>query len=78
MVQTAQQFQVLGGNKTPFSADGVDKPVFFQLLIRALGRNDADLQVFGELADRRQGVALVQLPVDNLFLDLPRDLLVDR
>ena len=66
------------GNKAAPARLGQDKAVALQILIRALCRDDADAQLLRQQADTGQRVPGVQHTGQDLLLDLPRDLRVDR
>lgn len=74
----AQQGGVLLGDKAAPALLGQDKAVALQILIRALRCDDADAQLPGQKPDAGQCVAGAQRAGQDLLLDLPRDLRVDR
>ena len=73
-----QQGGVLVGNKAAPALLGQDKAVALQILIGALGGDDADAQFFGQKPDAGQCVPRAQCTGQNLLLDLPRNLRVNR
>ena len=66
------------GDKAAPALLGQDKAIPLQILIRALGRDDADAQLLRQQADAGQRVPGMQRTGQDLLLDLPRDLRVDR
>src|SRR5688500_4494461 len=57
---------------------GYDHAFTFEFEIRPLDCDDADLEVYGKLADRRYGLAFRPVSDSNAALDLLHDLQVDR
>ena len=73
-----QQSGILLCDKAAPALLGQDKAVALQILIRTLCRDDADAQLLRQQADAGQCVPGVQRTGQDLLLDLPRDLRVDR
>ena len=73
-----QELRVFLGHIAALGGDGVDEALPLQLLVGPLGGDDADPQVLGQRTDRRQKIALPQLPREDGAADLAVELLVDR
>ena len=65
-------------NKAAASGLAGDKALALKLLIRTLGRDNADAQLLRQQAHRRQRLPGLQLSAEDFRLDLTCDLLVDR
>ena len=74
----AQELLVALGDKTALALHGADKPELLQVGVGALGGDDADAQLFGQKPDAGQCVPRAQCTGQNLLLDLPRNLRVNR
>ena len=72
-----QQFHIPGGHITALCRDGVEKALFFQLLVSPLGGDEADAQVLGKPPDGGEHLVLRQRAADDLLLDLGVDLVID-
>lgn len=73
-----QQSGILGCHKAAAARLGHEEALGLEVLIGALGGNNADTQFFCQQADTGQSVPLMQLAGQDLLLDLPCDLRVDR
>ena len=72
-----EQLHVFGSHEAALGGDGVDESLFFQLVVGALGGDDADAQILGEIPDGGQGFVLLKLAADDLGFDLGVDLVVN-
>ncbi len=61
-----KKMEILFCHETAFSRYSIDKAVFFQFIIGSFGSDNADTQVFGEIADRRQRRVSRKCAVDDV------------
>ena len=64
-------------NKAPLARHGVDVALLFKLFVGALGGDDADAQIFCEIADGGQRLVRLEPAARDLALEGFRDLKVD-
>ena len=74
----AQKLQVASGDEGSLALHGVDEAGFFQFRVGPLGGDDGYFQVLGQPTDGGQRVPRRQSAGEDLGLDLPADLIVDR
>ena len=72
-----QQLHIPGSHIAALCRNGVEKALFFQLLVSPLGGNKADAQVFGKPPDGGKHLVFRQRAADDLLLDLGVDLIID-
>ena len=71
-------FPVARGDKAALTRHRAHQPFAFQLVIRPLGRDNADPQVLRQRADGGQRLARRQFAGEDLLFNLRRNLLVNR
>ena len=72
-----QQLGVLRGHKKALGRYCVEKALFFQFVVGALGGNHADAQVPRQTPDGGHGLIRLQCTLNDLILDLGVDLVID-
>ncbi len=73
-----EQSQIRLRHKAALAGHGVDQPLGLQFVIGPLGGDDGYFQVLGQPTDGGQRVPRRQSAGEDLGLDLPADLIVDR
>ena len=72
-----QQLGVLRGHKKALGRYCVEKALFFQFVVGALGGDHADAQVPRKPPDGGHGLIRLQCTLNDLILDLAVDLVID-
>ena len=74
----AVEFGVLRGHEAASARHRDKETLAFKVFIGVFGCDDADAQLFGQKPDAGQRIPFLEFAGQDLILDLPRDLRVDR